>query len=80
MKLWFTNKHGKVVLNAKTINGLLVCSHIFRLLKQVFVKMQRLMLIANGSTLMNDVFGERVRSKSTNPGSSWDSNPRPSEY
>ena len=28
MKLWFTNKnkHGKVVLNAKTINGLCVCS------------------------------------------------------
>ena len=31
---------------------------------------------------MNDVFGKRVRNKSTekNLGSSWDSNPRPSEY
>jgi len=33
MKLWFTNKHGKVVLNEKTINSLRVCSRIFRLLK-----------------------------------------------
>ena len=33
MKLWLTNKHGKVVLNQKTINGLRVCSCIFRQLK-----------------------------------------------
>ena len=32
MKLWFTNKHGKVVLNKKTINGLCVCLRISRLL------------------------------------------------
>ena len=34
------------------------------------------------STYNTDVFGERVRNKSTekNPGSSWDLNPRPSEY
>ena len=31
---------------------------------------------------INDVIGERVRNKSTekNPGFSWDSNPRPSEF
>ena len=36
MKLWFTNKCGKVVLNEKTINGLRVCSRIFSLLIQVW--------------------------------------------
>ena len=35
MKLWFTNKRGKVELNKKTINGLRVCSCIFRLLIQM---------------------------------------------
>ena len=36
MKLWSTNKHGKVVLNEKTINGLHgVCSCIVCLLKHV---------------------------------------------
>ena len=46
MKLWFTNKnkHGKVVLNEKTINGLCVCSRIFRLLKQVCGSLPSLML------------------------------------
>ena len=29
MKLWFTNKHGKLVLNEKTVNCLYICWSIF---------------------------------------------------
>ena len=41
-----------------------------------------LLLLGVEQSTVTDVFAERVRNKSMeiNPGSSWDSNPRPSEY